>query len=113
MKRPILLTIVAAWMIAAGMLGLLLFANALGPGSRLDLHGPFAAGLSALGSGLFVYAGFELMRLRRVGLYALLLAASTRLILAYSYESTFVVWFAALMFGAWIAVVVFYRRRLK
>jgi hypothetical protein len=113
MKRPILLTIVAAWMIAAGMLGLLLFANALGPGSPLDLHGPPAAGLSALGSGLFVYAGFELLRLRRVGLYAMLLAASTRLILACTYERTFVVWFAALMFGAWIAVVVFYRSRLN
>jgi|ERR1041384_3006927 hypothetical protein len=113
MKRPIALTIVAVWAIVAGMIGVVLMANALSPNPPdLDFRGPMGGILSVIGSGLYIYAGFELLRMHRLGLYVLLVAVASRLLVISVYERTRVGVGASIVLLVWVAVVLAYRRRL-
>lgn len=122
MKRPIALTIVAVWVIVAGVFGVIVTASALNPSAPnlnfgLDFGGPIGLTISVIGSLIYVYAGFELLRMHRRGLYALLVATGSRLmVVIIVYEHTGVgsvsVVGTPILMIAWIAIVLWYSKTL-
>jgi hypothetical protein len=87
MKRPLGITLVAGYLIVSGMLSLLLLANMLSPNAAITAKSPLQLVLGLIGSGLFLYAGFELLKMRRLGMILFFPAMISRLILMSLYSN--------------------------
>ena len=87
MKRPLGITLVAGYLIVSAMLSLLLLANMLSPNAAMTAKSPLQLVLGLVGSGLFLYAGFELLKMHRLGMIVFFPAMISRLVLMSLYSN--------------------------